>query len=96
MMFELVVWYEPAPVTVERAAATDVEAVEPHPGVAAFAEELRRVRPGADVTAPGSRHARVQGRLYRTRLGDLEEMRRAFQEYASGDRRFLERHSWTA
>jgi hypothetical protein len=33
-------------------------------------------------------------RLYRTRVDDLGEVRRAFQEYASGDLAFLDRHGW--
>ncbi|MFD0685773.1 hypothetical protein [Actinomadura fibrosa] len=199
MTFELVVWHDPAPVTVARAAGTDFGAVPLHPAVAAFAEQLAKVRPDADVTAPGSRYARVrmapeladeisaevyalarahglvcydpvrrlvhnlgptgayegvqfhtgdgmvvvdpdlplvhdvlgtlgtenpfaalvvfgrhfiqvspedggyeleykdsvQGRLYRTHVPDLADVRRAFAEYAADERHFLDRYAWT-
>ncbi|MEW2359728.1 hypothetical protein [Spirillospora sp. NPDC029432] len=34
------------------------------------------------------------GRLYRTRTADLADVRRAFEEYATDDRSFLDRHAW--
>ncbi|TDD63958.1 hypothetical protein [Actinomadura rubrisoli] len=198
MRFELVVWHEPAPITVENASGTDFDAVPAHTGVAAFADELTRTHPGAEVTVQESRYARVrmasetadeisadvyelakthelvcydpvrrlvhnlgpigayegmqfhtgdgmivvdpdlrlvqdvlgtlgeenpfaalvvfgrhfvqvspedggyeleykdsvQGRLYRAHVADLADVRRAFEEYASDDRAFLDRHSW--
>ncbi|WP_433329632.1 hypothetical protein [Spirillospora sp. CA-294931] len=36
----------------------------------------------------------VRDRMYRTRVDDLEEVRRAFEEYALDDRAFLDRHRW--
>ncbi|MFC9971336.1 hypothetical protein ACFVH6_10625 [Spirillospora sp. NPDC127200] len=37
----------------------------------------------------------VQGVIYSTRVADLAEVQRAFREYATGERGFLERHEWT-
>jgi hypothetical protein len=34
--------------------------------------------------------------LIRTEVAELEEVQRAFQEYATGERGFLGRHEWTA
>jgi hypothetical protein len=36
----------------------------------------------------------LAGRIHRTRLDDLGEIRRAFEEYATGDRAFLGRYAW--
>ena len=34
--------------------------------------------------------------LIRTEVAELDEVQRAFQEYATGERGFLGRHEWTA
>ncbi|WP_067824877.1 hypothetical protein [Actinomadura kijaniata] len=36
-----------------------------------------------------------EGVIYRTRVADLAEIQRAFREYATDERDFLERHDWT-
>ncbi len=37
----------------------------------------------------------VAGRMHRTTVADLAEIRRCFAEYATGDHAFLGRHAWT-
>ncbi|WP_067490884.1 hypothetical protein [Actinomadura hibisca] len=37
----------------------------------------------------------AQNLIYSTRVPDLAEVQRAFQEYATGERGFLDRHDWT-
>jgi len=36
----------------------------------------------------------VAGRMLRTTIGDLQELRRCFAEYAAGDQAFRARHAW--
>ncbi|HEX4813185.1 MAG TPA: hypothetical protein VFV66_10590 [Nonomuraea sp.] len=45
--------------------------------------------------SPGYELEYKEGTLIRTMVPDLEEVRLAFHEYATGDRSFLARHEWT-
>jgi hypothetical protein len=45
--------------------------------------------------SPGYELEYKEGTLVRTMVPDLEEVRQAFHEYATGDRSFLARHEWT-
>ncbi|MEU4513843.1 hypothetical protein AB0G05_30450 [Nonomuraea wenchangensis] len=44
--------------------------------------------------SPGYELEYKEGTLVRTTVAELEEVRRAFREYATGDRSFLARHEW--
>ncbi len=46
--------------------------------------------------SPGFELEYKEGTLVRTMVDDLEEVRRAFHEYATGERGFLTRHEWSA
>ncbi|MEV4222939.1 MULTISPECIES: hypothetical protein [unclassified Nonomuraea] len=46
--------------------------------------------------SPGFELEYKEGSLVRTLVEDLEEVRRAFHEYATGERGFLTRHEWSA
>jgi len=45
--------------------------------------------------SPGYELEYKESALVRTMVPELEEVRRAFQEYATGERGFLDRHEWT-
>ena len=45
--------------------------------------------------SPGYELEYKEDRLYQTQVEDLAEVRLAFYEYATGERGFLARHSWT-
>ncbi|MEW9547496.1 hypothetical protein [Nonomuraea sp. NPDC050783] len=45
--------------------------------------------------SPGYELEYKEGTLVRTTVAELEEVRRAFHEYATGERSFLDRHEWT-
>lgn len=44
--------------------------------------------------SPGYELEYKEGTLIRTMVSDVEEVRQAFQEYATGDRSFLNRYTW--
>jgi hypothetical protein len=46
--------------------------------------------------SPGFELEYKEGSMVRAEVAELEEVRRAFQEYATGERGFLSRHRWSA
>ncbi|MFG1942301.1 hypothetical protein [Nonomuraea sp. NPDC048826] len=46
--------------------------------------------------SPGYELEYKEGAMARAEVAELEEVRRAFQEYATGERGFLGRHTWSA
>jgi hypothetical protein len=46
--------------------------------------------------SPGYELEYKEGTLIRTTVPELEEVRQAFQEYATGERGFLARHAWSS
>ncbi|MQY06023.1 hypothetical protein [Actinomadura macrotermitis] len=59
MTFTLLVWHEPAPISREQAAGTDLAGLAPGPAVAAFADEFGKLRPEAAPEVVEDRYARV-------------------------------------
>jgi hypothetical protein len=59
-----------------------------------FGHHFLQVSPDADGYELEYRDS-VAGRMHRTAVPDLAEIQRCFAEYATDDRSFLTRHSWT-
>ncbi|GAA4060791.1 hypothetical protein GCM10022248_30740 [Nonomuraea soli] len=59
----------------------------PFAALVVFGQHFIQVSPGYELEYK-------EGFMRRAMVGDLEEVRRAFAEYANGERGFLDRHDW--
>ncbi|MEV0630405.1 hypothetical protein [Nonomuraea wenchangensis] len=65
-----------------------LSAQNPFAALVNFGQHFIQVSPGYELEYK-------EGTLIRTTVTELEEVRRAFREYATGDRSFHARHEWT-
>ncbi|MDF2705793.1 MAG: hypothetical protein K0R62_1445 [Nonomuraea muscovyensis] len=72
-----------------------LSAQNPFAALVAFGRHFLQVSPGGDQPDAGYEVEYKEGTMVRALLPDLADVRRAFHEYATGDRGFLSRHAWS-